>query len=282
MLQLTRSRILRRFIPGLLSFLCVLLLGACSHNNLTEGAVKLSVAGSTAKTSVLRVATAPSFPPFTFLATDGTLEGFDIDLINAIAEASNSTVEFETKSSIDEVIRSLHTQTIDAAIYALTITPERAQGVSFSRPYFKSGLAITAPASGTDITSIDTLQGKRLGVESGSTAEVKAIAIPGAKVETFATAPIALEKLKEGKVDAVINDAPATAYAINEGTVIGVKMVGELLSEEFYGIATPKDSPSLETINAGLATVLDNGEYEAIYRKWFVGEPPALPEQAPF
>lgn len=277
MLKLTRSKILRRFIPGLLSFLCVLFLGACNGSDLSGGAVKLTdVAGGA--TPVMRVATAPSFPPFTFLAADGSLEGFDIDLINAIGEASNFAVEFETKSGIDQVIRSLYTPTIDAAIYGLTITPERTKAVSFSRPYFKSGLAIATQASNTEITSIDTLQGKRIGVESSSTGETKARTIAGAKIDSFNTASAALETLKKGKVDAVINDAPVTAYAISQGKANGVKIVGELLSEEFYGIATPKNSPSLKTIDTGLSTLLENGRYEEIYRKWFVEAPPVLPE----
>jgi len=283
MLHLTRSRFLRRFIPGLFSFLCVLILAACSRGNLNGDPIKLSdLAGSNGETTIIRVATAPDFPPFTFMTSDGNLAGFDIDLMNAIAAVSNYTAQFENRSNIDEVIRSLYAGTVDAAIYGLSITPERAKVVSFSRPYFKSGLAIAAQTSNTEIASIDTLQGKRIGVESGSTSEIRARTIPGATVQTFNAAPIALEKLEQGEVDAVINDAPVTAYAIHERTVTGVKLVGDLLSEEFYGIATPKNSPNLETLNAGLATVLENGQYEEIYQKWFTGEPVALPETLPF
>lgn len=282
MLQLTRSRVLRRFVPGLFSFLCVLLVAACNSSDLTGGIVKLADRSSTAETPIIRVATAPSFPPFTFIAPDGTLEGFDIDLMNAIGEVSNFTVQFENENSIDQVIRSLYSNTVDAAIYGLTITPERSQVVSFSRPYFKSGLSIATQAISTDITSVDTLQGKRVGVTSSSTGEAKARTIPGAKIETFQTASAALENLDHGKVDAVINDAPVTAYTINQGMVTGVKIVGGLLTEEFYGIATPKHSSHLETINAGLSTVLKNGQYQKIYRKWFKGEPPVLPETVPF
>lgn len=282
MLQLTRSRVLRRFLPGVFSFLCVLLLAACSRSDLTGGAIKLTdTVGSNGETPIIRVATAPDFPPFTFITSDGSLEGFDIDLMNAIGEVSNRTVQFENKGSIDEVIRSLHAGAVDAAIYGLSITPERAKVVSFSRPYFKSGLAIATQTSTTDISSIDTLQDKRIGVESGSTSEIKARTIPGARIETFGAAPTALEKLEAGEVDAVINDAPVTAYAINQGAVIGVKIADNLLSEEFYGIATPKNSADLETINAGLSTVIENGQYEEIYKKWFTGEPSALPESLP-
>jgi len=282
MLKLTRSCVLRRFMFGLFSFLCVLTIGACNGNKLTGEAVKLADAsGSTAQMPVMRVATASSFPPFTFTAADGSLQGFDIDLMNAIGEASNFVVEFETQNGIDQVIRSLYTNTVDAAIYGLTITPERAKVVLFSRPYFKSGLAITTQVANTEITSVNALRGKRVGVELSSTGEAKAGTIPGVKVKSFSTALSALEMLKKAEVDAVINDAPVTAYAINQGDAIGVKIVGELLSEEFYGIAVPRNSSHLEKINEGLLTVMENGQYEEIYRKWFTEAPPVLPEAVP-
>jgi arginine/lysine/histidine/glutamine transport system substrate-binding/permease protein len=58
-------------------------------------------------------------------------------------------------------------------------------------------------------------------------------------------------------------------------------VVSSLLTEEFYGIPTPKGSPNLETINQGLATVLKNGTYSQIYQKWFGIQPPQLPEKSP-
>jgi arginine/lysine/histidine/glutamine transport system substrate-binding and permease protein len=79
----------------------------------------------------------------------------------------------------------------------------------------------------------------------------------------------------------VINDAPVTLYAIQTGNIGGLKVVGELVTEEFYGIALPKGSPNLEAINSGLATILEDGTYNEIYQKWFGEAPPELPEEAP-
>lgn len=89
-----------------------------------------------------------------------------------------------------------------------------------------------------------------------------------------------MQELTNGNVDAVINDAPVTLYAIKSGNIPGVKVAGNLLTEEFYGIAMPKDSPNLKKVNDGLTTVLGNGKYEEIYQKWFGTKPPALPETA--
>ncbi|GAB4384909.1 MAG: basic amino acid ABC transporter substrate-binding protein [Elainellaceae cyanobacterium] len=282
MFQLTRSRLFKRLIPGLFGFLFVLIASACNSGNLSnDETLTASSSGSTSSASVLTVATSPSFPPFTYTTEDGTLTGFDVDLMRAVGEAAGFEVNFQVFPLIDDVIRSLYGHEVDAAIYAVSITPDRANVVAFSRPYFQSGLAIATQTSNPAITSADALSGKQIGVESGSTGEMKAEAVPGAKVVTFDTAVAALQSLAQGNVDAVINDAPVTEYMISTNQVEGLKIVGEPLTEEFYGIATPKDSPHLEQINLGLTAILENGVYDTIYQQWFNDEPPALPETVP-
>jgi arginine/lysine/histidine/glutamine transport system substrate-binding/permease protein len=92
---------------------------------------------------------------------------------------------------------------------------------------------------------------------------------------------LALQELSNGNADAVINDAPATLDAISTGNIGGVKVVGELLTEEFYGIAMPKDSPNLEALNTALGELIANGTYDTIYEKWFGTTPVGtLPETA--
>ena len=113
-------------------------------------------------------------------------------------------------------------------------------------------------------------------------AAAKAKSVPGAQIRSFDSAPLALQELLNGNVDAVINDAPGTLYAINTGNLQGIKVVQQLLTEEFYGIATAKNSPYLPLINQGLAKVMKTGNYQQIYQKWFQTTPPALPEKLSF
>lgn len=276
-----RVRGLRRLLLGLLSCCCVVLFAACSLDKTTNQAeTPPSSPASPGAPLVLKVAVDPAFPPFEMKAADGTLTGFDIDLINAIGGNAGFIIDFDEMSFTD-LIRSLYAGKVNAAVSAITINRDRSEKVSFSRPYFKSGLAIATPAANTDITSLETLQGKRVGVQQGTTSELKAQVIPDVKVEPTASAPDALQALADGKVDAVINDAPVIAYTIKSGSISGLKMLEPLLTEEFYGIATPKDSPYLEKINAGLTAILSNGTYAQIYKKWFAMEPPQLPEATP-
>jgi hypothetical protein len=67
-------------------------------------------------------------------------------------------------------------------------------------------------------------------------------------------------------------------YSVKNGKLKDIRVVADLLTEEYYGIATPKDSPHLDAINKAIATLLSNGTYKQIYQKWFHAEPPQLPD----
>jgi arginine/lysine/histidine/glutamine transport system substrate-binding and permease protein len=253
---------------GLLLFglICAFIAG-CNVNN------------SASKT--LRVATEPAFPPFEFQGQNGEVQGFSYDVMKAIARAAGFKVNFQS-IPFDGIIPAVQAKTIDAAISSITITEERAKTISFSRPYFKAGLAIAVRDSNQDITSLDSLKNKKLAVQIGTTGAQKAKTIPGVQIRSFDSAPLALQELRNGNVDAVINDAPVTLYAINTGNLQGIKVIQQLLTEEYYGIATAKNSPNLTLINDGLDRILRNGEYAQIYQKWFKTTPPSLPAKSPF
>lgn len=270
---LTRSRFLRQLLLGCLGLICVLTVAACEPQG---GGTPTATDGTT----TLTVATEPAFPPFESQAADGSLEGFDIDLMRAIGEAGGFDVQFQSLP-FDGIIPALQAGTVDAAISAMTITAERAQTVSFSRPYFVAGLAIAVRQETNDIQSLEDLEGRRIAAQIGTTGARQANEIPGTQVRTFDSAPLALQELVNGNVDAVINDAPVTLYAINSGNLQGLQVVGELVTEEYYGIATPRNSPNLELINAGLNQILEDGTYAEIYQRWFGEQPPELPETAP-
>jgi arginine/lysine/histidine/glutamine transport system substrate-binding/permease protein len=253
------------FVVGLS---CFLFLG-CSFNS-----------GSNAALKRLTVAVEGTYPPFEFQSAEGKLQGFDVDLIQGIAKEAGFTIKFQNLPFAG-MIPALQAQTIDAAVAAMTITAQRAKTISFSRPYFRSGLAIATRTSNQDITSFDALKNKKIAVQIGTTGAQQAASISGAEVRSFDDAPTAIRELLNGNVDALLHDQPVILYAINSGDVQGIKVVGELLTQEYFGIPTPKGSPNLELINRGLATLLKNGGYAQIYQKWFGVQPPPLPEKSP-
>lgn len=263
MTRMTRSTFLKSVAFGL----CMSgLLAACGGGGGT---------GDTSQADdVWTVGTEPAFPPFESMNSSGEFEGFDIDLMNAIGEKAGKTVEFENLP-FDGLISALQGGSIDAAISGMTITEERAEAVDFSDPYFKAGLAIAVAEGTTGIETLDDLKGKKIAVQIGTTGATTAEGIADAEITTFESAPLALQELSNGNVDAVINDAPATLEAIKTGNLPDIEVVGELLTEESYGIALPKGSENVEAINAALTEMKSDGTYAEIYKKWFGIEPPA-------
>ena len=281
MIRFTGIRWWRQFA---LALGCLMLVIACNNTapNSTDAGSNPSGAGSNSAAAgkTLKVATDPTFAPFEFQGPDGQIQGFDIDIINSIGKAENFQVELENMR-FDGMIGALQAGSVDAAVSGMTITAERAKVIDFSKPYFKAGLAIAVPENNTDITSLDSLKNKRIAVQIGTTSAKQAEKVSGAKISTFDTPDLVLQELANGNVDAAINDKPVTLYALKTGSLKGIKVVGEQLTEEYYGISTPKGSENLESINRGLDTIIKDGTYAQIYKKWFNEEPPKLPETAP-
>ena len=279
-MTIKRSVFLRNITLGVSASLVLAACGGANTTDTAEGEATTDEAATTEETvGVLKVATEPAFPPFEFQNDDGELDGFDIDLMTAIGETAGLEVQFESLP-FDGIIPALQAGTVDAAISGMTITEERLQTVDFSRPYIKAGLAIAVQADNAEVAGLDDLEDKKIAVQIGTTGADQAAEIPGAEISTFDSAPLALQELANGNVDAVINDAPVTLDAIASGNIDGLKVVGELLTTEFYGIALPKDSENVEVINDALMTMMEYGTYAEIYQEWFGAEPPELPESA--
>lgn len=262
----------RKWRKLILGLSCLLLIIACN------GLQPTSTTSPKLELKTLKVATDPTFVPFEMKNANGNLEGFDIDLMNAIAQVVGLQVQWESLP-FDGMISTLQAKRVDAAINGITITAERLKTIDFSRPYFKAGLAIAVRENNQDIKDLNSLKGKKIGVQIGSTGADFAQTIPNAKISTYNSGPDFFQDLLNSNVDAVVGDAFATLYAIKNGNLKGIKVVTNLLTEEFYGIATPKDSPYLATINQGIGILLSNGTYQQIYQKWFNIKPPQLPEK---
>ena len=259
-----------------LALSCLLLVIACNNSNPNS----TNTGNSSTGAKILKVATDPTFAPFEFQGSDGKVQGFDIDLMNGISKSAGFQVEYQNMP-FDGMIATLQSSRVDAGLAGITITPERLKTISFSKPYIKAGLALAVQENNKEITKFDNLKNKKIAVQIGTTGANEAKKITGAKISTFKTPDLALQELANGNVDAVINDAPVTLYAMKTGNLKKVKVVGELLTEEYYGIATPKNSPNLEAINQGLDAIIKDGTYAQIYKKWFNSESPKLPDTAP-
>lgn len=241
-----------------------------------EKTVVVEVTKELPKVEKIVVGTNAEYPPFESVDDAGNIVGFDIDLMNAIAKNAGFEVEF-VNTRWDGIFVALASGEFDAVISAATITEERKQTVDFSAPYFNAGQALVVKV-GSDIKTVDDLSGKRVGVQLGTTGDIWASENTDAEVVRYDEITLAFQALAQGDIDAIINDAPTSADIIRANPEMGVTLVGEPFTEEFYGIAVNKDHPEvLAAINSGLATVRATGEYDEIYNKWF-GMPEAPAE----
>jgi polar amino acid transport system substrate-binding protein len=217
----------------------------------------------------LTVGSDTSFPPFESM-NGATAEGFDVDLMNAIAkEMGLSKAEFLTEG-FDTLIPTLKAGgKFDVIASGMTIKPERQKEIDFSDPYFDSNQSIAMKA-GSTLTDPSQLAGKKIGVQSGTTGEDWTKSnIPTAKRVPFKTATEAFAALQAGNVDAVINDLPVTVEIVKD-KARGLIIVKEVATGEQYGFAVSKDNPDLlKAINDGLAKVKASGEYQTLYDKYF-------------
>ena len=219
---------------------------------------------------IMRVATEPSFAPFEF-QKEGSKEftGFDMDLIRAIGKQAGYKVEIQNMG-FDALIPALTSGNIDVAIAGMSITEERKKVITFSDPYYTSGLIIMVNKDNNDIKTIDDLKDKRIACQIGTTGEKKSRSVEGAKVVAFNTQSEASMELKNGGADAVINDAPVVGYYLAQGGDKVAKTVGEVMEAEEYGIAVNKKNTQLvQDINKAMAELKKNGEFDKIYKTWF-------------
>lgn len=223
---------------------------------------------------VLKVGSEASFAPFEF-QDEGSKDyvGFDMDLVKAVGKQMGYEVQVQNVA-FDGLIPALESGNIDLAISAMTITKERSEKVTFSSPYYKSGLSVVVKADNNTIKEFKDLEGKKIAVQIGTTGADEAKKVKNAQIREFNSAPDAFLELKAGGVDAVVNDLPVNEYYIAKAGGKDAKVVGQPLTSEEYGMAMSKKNTELaEKVNKALEELKKNGEYEKIYVKWFGKKP---------
>lgn len=211
------------------------------------------------------------YPPFE-QGKPPNYEGFDIELMEAIGEKIGRTPEFQD-TSFETIFRDVQQGKFEAVISAATITEEREKAVDFSNPYYLSEQAVLVK-EGSDIKSLEDLQGKTVAAQQGTTGlELAKEELGDSEIRPYPEGPDAVNALKSGTVEGVIIDAPVAQNAVEKSG--GVEIAEKVPTEETYGIAVGQgETELLEEINKGLEEVLDDGTYKKIYEKWFKLEPP--------
>ena len=215
------------------------------------------------------IGTNAEYPPFEFVDEDGEITGFDIELMEAVAEEAGFEYEL-VNTRWDGIFVALASGEFDAVISAATITPERAEQVNFSDPYFNAGQRIAVQADNDSIQGPEDLDGMAVGVQLGTTGDIFLTDQTGADVKRYDENTLAFEALNNGDLDAVMADGPTAAEVLQSNPEMDLKLVDGVFTEEQYGIAVNEEETELlEAINEGLAAVKESGAYDEIYDKYF-------------
>ncbi|MCG8155042.1 arginine ABC transporter substrate-binding protein [Brenneria goodwinii] len=229
----------------------------------------VSVSASAADT--IRFATEASYPPFEFVDAGNNIQGFDIDLANALCKEIQATCTFSNQA-FDSLIPGLKFRRFEAVIAGMDITPERQQQVSFTQPYYDNSAQFIAQKG--KIADVAALKGKRVGVQNGTTHQKYLMD----KHSDITTVPYdsyqnAVLDLKNGRLDAVFGDTAVVNEWLKQND--GLTAVGQNVTDKDYfgvglGIAVRQNNDELlKKFNDALSKIKQDGTYQAIYQKWF-------------
>jgi len=222
------------------------------------------------KSGVLRVAAFDSNPPFGFIDTKTKqIEGLDVDYAKAIAAKLGVKLQLLPTNPANRV-PLLVANKVDLVLANFTITPERAQQVNFSTPYFASGQQFIVK-KGT-LTSQDQLNTWRVGVDKGTVNEgVLREKFPGAKVVAYDDTPFAFTALRNGNVQAITQDGPKLIGLLaNVPDRDKYEVPPFTISNDLIGVGLPKGETALtDFVNQTLVGLEKDGQAQKIYDTWF-------------
>ncbi|MDX1414785.1 MAG: transporter substrate-binding domain-containing protein [Candidatus Promineifilaceae bacterium] len=232
------------------------------------------------------VGTSADYPPFAYWTPEYQLSGFDIELIGEIGKVLGVQVEIKDMA-FDGLNWAMELGQTDVSIAALSITPERSASIDFSDVYFVSEDAILAQANAAipPVTRVTELAVYRIGVQRTSVYSnwihetlVDTGLMPASQLHEYEEIELAVRDLREGRLDVVILDFPVAQIAISQG---GVKLVGQGLNTQYYGIGIPKGEEVLRNqLNNALRQLYDNGKLGELTMK-YMGVAPPIPTPVP-
>lgn len=211
----------------------------------------------------------PPFEDFDESAPSG-FSGFDIDIVQAVADGLG--LDLAVKDSSFDGLQSglsLNAGECDLAASAMTITDDRKQNLDFSDGYYDSLQSLLVP-EGSDISAIDDLAGKKVGVQQGTTGEAYTKEnAADADIIAFPSNAEMFQAIQAGQVEALLQDLPVNVDNAKKSDG-KFTIVEEYDTNETYGLAIKKGNTALvDAVNEQLAELRESGEYDTLYDKYF-------------
>jgi arginine/ornithine transport system substrate-binding protein len=225
----------------------------------------------------VKIATEGAYPPFNFVDQGGKLQGFDVDIANALCEKMQAKCEVVAQAW-DGIIPGLLEKKYDAIVASMSITEERKQKVDFTGKYYKTPAKfVTKKGAGIDVSK-EGLKGKTIGVQVSTIHEnfVRDNFGDVATIKTYDTQENANLDLAAGRLDAILADS----VALSEGFLktdagkdfefVGPDFTDKKWFGEGAGIAVRKEDPQLrDALDAAIDAIRQDGTYKKLNDKYF-------------
>lgn len=246
--SLTRRLYMKKILGWIMAGACVLALSGC-------GGAPADKAQAPAE-KVLRVGTEATFPPFeSYQKETKTYTGYDVDLIQAVAQNMGyDKVEF-VDSNVATIIDDLNNKKFDVAVRCLAMTDDRKGIIDYSDPYLVGGYTVVTKADPSITIDANVLAGKKVAVEKGASASRKLKSMHYTNLDEENTPEDSIKALLDGKVDAAVMSQFVAAFYIANGYGDKIKAAPGPFEGEVVPIAfaVRKDDPNFHArLNAAL------------------------------
>ena len=233
-----------------------------------SSAAETKTSESEAAGGKLVMVTNAEFPPYEF-REGNDIVGIDAEIARAIADKLGMELEIQDMA-FDSLIPAIQSGKADFTAAGMTVNEDRKKNVDFTDTYAEAAQVIIVKEDSA-IKTPDDLQGKKVGVQSGTTGDIYADDIADAEIQRFPKGIDAVMALTQGKLDAVIIDREPAKVFVKENQ--GLKVLDEAFTEEEYAIAVKKGNTELlEKMNGAIKELKESGELQKIVDKYITAE----------
>jgi polar amino acid transport system substrate-binding protein len=261
--------------------LFVFLVGCGKQETSTNNSTNTSTSTASDKANgnsnkTLVVGTTNSSPPSAFVnAQDSKAEGIMVDFITEAGKRAGYEVKYEAMS-FASLISALQNHRIDLISAGMSYNEERAKVVSFTDYVYGFHESLVVP-KGSHIKSLEDLKGKKVGVGAGTiyVGFLDKSGIP-MDVKAYEKSSQMLIDVAQGRLDAVINDAPVVQYLMQQNPTNDVEIVKDYKPAISLkvGFITNHDQEDLRNkLNKAIMEMKKDGKLEEIYKKWGIEVP---------
>lgn len=214
-------------------------------------------------------ATEGTYKPFSYHdGGAGPLTGYDVDVATAVAEKLGVKAKFE-ETQWDSIFAGLEAKRFDAVANQVTVNPTRQEKYELSTPYTVSQGVIVTQKGNTDIKSFNDLKGKTT-AQSLSSNWYTLAKDSGANVEAVEGWAQSVSLLKDGRVDAIVNDKLTFLDYQHSNPDSGLKIAATTTDSSDAAMAFRKGSTALvDAVDAALKDLAADGTLSKISEKYF-------------